>query len=53
MVLYLAPTNANDSVVSGCGEEDADDMEYNYLTDQLEEEKDEFRNDRAVKISSK
>lgn len=29
-----------------------DDVEYNYLADQEEVEKEEFRNDRAVKISS-
>ncbi len=33
------------------GEEDQDDAEYNYLADQREEEKEEFRNDRAVRIS--
>ena len=34
--------------------EDADDdVEYNYLADQEVVEKEEFRNDRAVKISSK
>lgn len=43
--------------VSGTGEgeemEDGDDdAEYNYLADQEEVEKEEFRNDRAVKISS-
>lgn len=43
--------------VSGAGEgeemEDGDDdVEYNYLADQEEVEKEEFRNDRAVKISS-
>ena len=43
--------------VSGTGEgeemEDGDDdVEYNYLADQEEVEKEEFRNDRAVKISS-
>ena len=33
--------------------EDADDdVEYNYLADQEVVEKEEFRNDRAVKISS-
>lgn len=31
--------------------EDQDDGEYNYLADQQEEEKEEFRNDRAVRIS--
>ena len=41
---------------NGGGEEmeDADDdVEYNYLADQEVVEKEEFRNDRAVKISSK
>lgn len=43
--------------VSGTGEgeemEDGDDdVEYNYLADQEEVEREEFRNDRAVKISS-
>lgn len=32
--------------------EDNEDTEYNYLADHQEEEKEEFRNDRAVKISS-
>ena len=47
--------NPNDSFVSGGGgEEDGDDTEYNYLADQqLDEEKEEFRDDRAVRISSK
>jgi hypothetical protein len=31
---------------------DDDDVEYNYLADQVEEEKEEFRDDRAVRISS-
>ena len=54
LILHLvAPTNINDSVVSGCGEDDGDDVEYNYLNDQLDYEKEEFRNDRAVQISSK
>ena len=42
-------------MVSGngsCGEE-FEDPEYNYLADQLDEEKEEFRDDRAVRISSK
>ena len=48
-----ASTNLNDSVVSSvCGEEDGDDAEYNYLADQMDEEKEEFRDDRAVRISS-
>ena len=34
-------------------EDGDDDVEYNYLADQEEVEKEEFRNDRAVKISSK
>ena len=34
--------------------EDGDDVDYNYLADQQpEEEKEEFRNDRAVKIPRK
>ena len=48
-----APNNLNDSVVSGAGtEEDGEDVEYNYLDDQAVEEKEEFRDDRAVRISS-
>lgn len=44
----------NDSVMSGgTGKEDGDDPEYNYLADQLDEEKEEFRDDRAVRISSR
>ncbi len=51
--LCVASSNLNDSTVSGgCGEEDGDDTEYNYLADQLDEEKEEFRDDRAVRISS-
>lgn len=47
------PANLNDSAVSGGGvEEDVEDTEYNYLADQMEEEKEEFRDDRAVRISS-
>lgn len=34
------------------GAEDVEDTEYNYLADQAEEEKEEFRDDRAVRISS-
>ena len=37
-------------MVGGEEGEDQDDMEYNYLADQQEEEKEEFRNDRAVRI---
>ena len=33
-------------------EDGDDDVEYNFLADQEEVEKEEFRNDRAVKISS-
>lgn len=54
--LPVAPSShLNDSTVSGGGgEEDVDDAEYNYLADThfLEEEKEEFRDDRAVRISS-
>ena len=30
--------------------EDGDDVEYNYLADQVDEGREEFRNDRAVRI---
>lgn len=40
-----------DSPAAVVTEDDQDDMEYNYLADQQEEEREEFRNDRAVKIS--
>lgn len=54
MCFAVAPTNMNDSVMSGgTGKEDGDDPEYNYLADQLDEEKEEFRDDRAVRISSR
>ena len=58
-----ADVRGEDGVVGGCdiggdkvGEEvdDGDDVDYNYLADQQpEEEKEEFRNDRAVKIPRK
>jgi hypothetical protein len=51
LCLCPAPSNLNDNVVS-VGTEDDDDVEYNYLADQVEEEKEEFRDDRAVRISS-
>lgn len=42
-----------EKVVGGVEDgEDNEDTEYNYLADHQEEEKEEFRNDRAVKISS-
>ena len=46
------------SICGGVGGEEEmedgdDDVEYNYLADHEEVEKEEFRNDRAVKISSK
>ena len=44
----------SEKAVSGLEDgEDNEDTEYNYLADHQEEEKEEFRNDRAVKISSK
>ncbi len=48
----LGPSGANDSIASGCGEYDGD-TEYSFPIDQVDDEKEEFRNDRAVKISSK
>lgn len=58
-----ADVRGEDGVVGGrdiggdkAGEEvdDGDDVDYNYLADQQpEEEKEEFRNDRAVKIPRK
>lgn len=39
--------------VGGDEGDDQDDAEYNFLADQQEDEKEEFRNDRAVKISRK
>ena len=53
--VYILLESLNVSA-SGAGEEvedGDDDVEYNYLADQEEVEKEEFRNDRAVKISSK
>lgn len=41
------------TIGGGDMEDGDDDVEYNYLADQEEVEKEEFRNDRAVKISSK
>ena len=55
IIPYL-PGSPNVSVSGGGGEEmedGDDDVEYNFLADQEEVEKEEFRNDRAVKISSK
>jgi len=45
------PSCANDSLISSCGEDEGD-TEYSFPMDQLDDEKEEFRNDRAVKISS-
>ena len=41
------------AIGGGDMEDGDDDVEYNYLADHEEVEKEEFRNDRAVKISSK
>ena len=52
-IILESPSVSN----TGGGEEEVedadDDVEYNYLADQEVVEKEEFRNDRAVKISSK
>ena len=52
MSCFEAPLGGNESMMSGCGEEDGD-TEYNFPIDQLDDEKEEFRNDRAVRVSSK
>ena len=53
--LSPAPSTLNDSTTIPGVDEDGDDTEYNYLADTryLEEEKEEFRDDRAVRISSR
>ena len=55
VVIFLLVSDSANVSISGGGEieEGDDDAEYNYLADQEEVEKEEFRNDRAVKISSK
>ena len=36
-----------------CGDEDHEDSEYNFMAEDQKEEKEEYRNDRAVRIPSK
>lgn len=36
-----------------CGEEDHEDSEYNFMAEDQREEKEEYRNDRAVRIPRK
>ena len=36
-----------------CGDEDHEDSEYNFMAEDQKEEKEEYRNDRAVRITSK
>lgn len=36
-----------------CGEEDHEDSEYNFMAEDQKEEKEEYRNDRAVRIPRK
>ena len=33
-----------------CGEDDQEDTEYNFMAEDQKEEKEEYRNDRAVRI---
>lgn len=42
--------NPSDDV---CGEEDHEDTEYNFMAEDQKEEKEEYRNDRAVRIPRK
>lgn len=36
-----------------CGEDDQEDTEYNFMAEDQKEEKEEYRNDRAVRIPRK